>query len=238
MKHLKIAGLCLVAMLAMSIAMAETATAAGWEQCTEGAATTKYATNQCKTAEATGKWAWQEAPAGTPKTIRIKTSTLMLADTKTPLGELKVACALEEEGPAGGGVAKIERVTFKSCRGVKVCEGEATVKAVDLPWKTEFFETEKKVLQTLQGTGVGEPGWNARCLGPLGTLEDECKTESEKREHLIDENRVTGIELLLLETFQETRKWDCTIGGTESGVIKGSKSILWANGSGLRVFGL
>jgi hypothetical protein len=239
MKHLKIAGLCLVAMLAMSMVIATTATAARvWEECKEVATGTRYETNQCKVAGAADKWGWAEAPAGTPLAIRIKMNTLTLKDTKTLLGEAQVVCGLEGEGVAGGSVAKIEKVTLKSCVGVKVCEKETTAKAVDLPWKTEFFETEKKVFQTLKGTGSGEPGLEVKCVSSLGPIEDKCVTESEKEEHLIDENRVSGSELLLLETFQESRKWDCTIGGKESGVVMGSKAFLWENGMGLRVSGL
>ncbi len=225
MKHLKIAGLCLATTLALSVVIATTASAAPvWEQCsTEKAATaaTKYTEDLCNKASGSGWWAWQEIPASAPQTIHVR-GTVTLKDAKTLAGESEVECLVEAEGPAGGSVEKAEKVTATNCRGVKVCEGTPTVSAVDLPWETEFFETEKKVLQTLKGTTNGEPGWNIKCKVSGVEVEDECKGEKGSPERLADENVETNGVPLLLETFTGSAKGDCKQGGKETGSAKGS----------------
>jgi hypothetical protein len=239
MKHLKIAGLCLVAMLTMSIAMAATASAAPvWEECaTEkaGTAATKYTEHLCNTASGSGGWAWQEVPATAPKAIRFR-GTLTLMDTKTPLGESEVECFAEGEGVAGGSIGKVEKVTAIHCRGIKVCEGEPTVKAVGLPWETEFLETEKMAMQDLKGTTNGEPGWNVKCKVSGVEVEDECRSEKGVPQHLLDENRVTKSEMLILETVRESsNKGDCKQGGKGTGTVVVSNAYLFTEGSASRV---
>ena len=58
LRHLKLTGLCLVAVLSMSMALSATASASKqvWEQCSEGGSVTKYTEHQCKAASGTGKW--------------------------------------------------------------------------------------------------------------------------------------------------------------------------------------
>jgi hypothetical protein len=239
MKQLKVAGLCLVAMLAMGMTTAATATAAGpvWEQCTtekEGTAPpTRYTEGQCKTVVEKGIWAWKEIPATKPETVQIR-GTLILKDTKTPLGESEVGCTGEGAGKAGGSITKIESVEVKSCTPIKGgCEKIEEAKAVDLPWETAFFETEKKILQLLKGTGNGEPGWSVKCHTAIGSETDECKSEEGKPESHLDEPKLTGGNLLELETLQKLRKAKCSQGGAESGVVETSLAFL--KGTWIRV---
>lgn len=232
MKHLKTAGLCLMAMLTLSMAAAATATAAPvWETCeTEkaAAAATKYTENTCITTSGSGKWAWQAVPASAPASIRLGPNTLTLRDTKTIGGEAEIRCTIEGGGKAGGSVAKIESLTFKSCATVKgPCEKIEEVKALDLPWQTEFFETEKKISQTLKGAGAGEPAWSVKCKTILGTKTDECKREPEDDIHLEDFLVLQSNEWLVLETFEEFKHWTCSEGGKEAGRVEGSEAWLW-----------
>ena len=60
MKSIRIAGLCLVSMFAMSMAVSSTASAAPvWEGCLEGSTTTKYKDSSCTVAEAGGSAGWK-----------------------------------------------------------------------------------------------------------------------------------------------------------------------------------
>ncbi len=236
--HLRLAGLCLVAVFAVGMAVsAGTASAAKqvWEQCSEGGSVTKYTEHQCKAASSTGKWEWNEI-AGTEE-VRLK-GTLRFKDTKVPiLGTAEVECNGESAGVVGPGkLGKITevKITATHCKGIKVCEEVKSFEARDLPWQTELYETESKQFNKLIGDGKGEPGWKFECKTSIGTQTDECLTESEKPESLLLENKLTNGELLVLATFQHLRKAKCSQGGAESGEITGSIGILKTNGTGLR----
>jgi hypothetical protein len=235
-KSLEIAGLCIVGVLALGMVAATAASAAPvWEQCTEGSTTTKYTEDNCKVAEASGKWGWKAIPAGTPGTVHITGSTLILKDTKVPIvGTVEVICNTEGEGTAGGSIGKVDTFAIKSCTAGKNCEKVGSAEPRDLPWETEFFETEKKVFQTLKGAGAGEPGWSVSCT-VLGIKEtDECKSVAGKPEEHEDDNEITGNEWLLLEIIEPLKRWKCSVGGEEAGEASVSIDIL-RRGTGLRV---
>ncbi len=100
MKLLRTAGLCLVAMFAMSMVAAGTASAAEpvWEHCvTEKAseAKSKYTEHQCETASGTGGWNWREVK-GTEAVV--SHGSLVLKDTGTLIGTVAVSCSGEKQG--------------------------------------------------------------------------------------------------------------------------------------------
>jgi RHS repeat-associated protein len=236
--RLRLAGLCLVAVFAVGMAVsAGTASAAKqiWEQCSEGGSVTKYTEHQCKAASGTGKSEWNEI-AGTEE-VRLK-GTLRFKDTKVPvLGTAEVECNGESTGVVGPGkLGKITevKITAEHCKGIKVCEEIKHFEGRDLPWQAELYETEGKQYDKLIGDGKGEPGWKVECKTSIGTQTDECLTESEKPESLLLENKLTNGELLVLATFQHLRKAKCSQGGAESGEITGSIGISKTNGTGLR----
>ncbi len=241
MKQLKIAGLCLVSMLAMSTAMTATASAVAWQACREGGASTKYSEDQCLAASSSGAWGWEEIK-GTEKVKGVGFS-LMLEDIKTPLGVAAIECTSESgEGIVGPG-NKSEVLTAKieasKCRALKVCENVESIETLHLPWQTEIFETEKKVLGKAKGTGAGEPGLRIKCKTILGSKTDECVAETGKEETATLEDVATKngttVELLVLTTAEHKQKQDCTEGGKESGEISGLGAILLSSGAGLRV---
>jgi hypothetical protein len=208
-----------------------------WEQCSEGGSATKYAEHQCVKAEGSGKWAWKENTS--TEEVRIKGS-LKLTDTKVPIvGKVSVECSGETTGSVGPGkygrITKVE-TSAAQCRKIENCEEIKEIEARNLPWQTEIFSTEGKVVQKLTGTGSGEPGWKITCKVLGITESDECLTESEKPESILLENKLTGsTELLVLATFQHARKAKCSVGGAGAGETSGSVAILKANGWGLRV---
>jgi hypothetical protein len=235
----KVAGLCIVSMLVMGMALAGNAVAAPlWLVCLEGTGLTKYSSNQCLTASgaATSSEGWQSVGLASGKTdaIRLFILTLTLKDTKTPLGESEVQCHTpngiegegELEGPNKGKItaAKVEEPEEK-CKGVKVCketEVEA-VEGVNLPWKLELFETESKLSsKILAGISGKEPGWKVKCNTIGGPQTDECLSESEaKSESVAFENRVSSEVLLILGTFKKTGEGKCSIGGAKAAKIEG-----------------
>jgi hypothetical protein len=239
----KVAGLCLASMLAVSMAFVATASAAPvWEHCTKGAVSglTKWENHNCSTISSEpskNEWQWKEV--NNTEEVRLKGS-LRLKDTKTLAGTSEVECS--GEGVGSVGPANHDRITeiktsAAQCRAIKVCENVEEAEARNLPWQTEVFETENKVLDKILSTGNGEPGWKVTCKAPiLGKTTDECLQEGAANfESILLENKATGTELLVLATFQHLRKAKCSQGGKESGEVTGSLAILQANGWGLRV---
>jgi hypothetical protein len=245
MKHLKIAGLCLVSVIMMSTALAGTAAAAPlWLVCLEGTNLTKYSNNQCTTAEAGGKW--QSQGLTTTDRATITAFTLTLTDTKTSLGNTPVRCDSggESTGTVGPGAVDVV-VTAKvknapeNCRGLEGgCESNKIekVEGANLPWQDTLFETEKKILSKIEPDGGGgEPGWAVTCKTILGSKTDTCTSEKEKEEAVHLENKLTGTVLLVLGTFIKGVKAKCTEGGAKSGEVEGQFAILLASGNGLSV---
>lgn len=240
MKSARITGIaaaCFASVLMMSMALASTASA-HWLQCLNNTSTTtKYTSNTCSTASASGTWSWSEVTS--TEEVRIKGS-LKLTDKKVPIvGKVAVECYGEGVGDIGPGQhARIQTITTLSCRNVENCEKvEALASARNLPWQAEVTsETAAEPEQVLTGTTAGkEPGWVLKCK-VLGVVEeDECVSEEGKPESLKLTNKATGTELLVLAKFQELRTAKCKVGGKESGVVSGSIAILKLGGVGLRV---
>jgi hypothetical protein len=244
MKHFKIAGLCLVAMLMMGMAVsAATASAApAWEGCLSGGSTTKYETSACVKASATGTFSWQEIN-NTDK-VTVTGLTLTLRDTKAIGGSSAVQCVgVENEGEGIVGPKNKGKITAAkvknpktNCRVIegacKTLGGEVRgVTGVHFPWQTELFETEHKVLTKIEADGGGEPGWEVNCEG----VTDTCESEAGKPEQVRFENALSGGVSLVRGTFEKVFKAKCSVGGAKSGEVEGQLAVLLASGAGLRV---
>lgn len=234
---LRIAGLCLVAMFAMGMTMAATASAAPvWEQCAEGGSTTKYSEHQCVKAESTGKWSWQEVKA-TEKVV--SHLSLTLADIKIPIvGRVAVTCSARDEGSVGPGkLDRIEKITEIKCSTGEHCEEVSEVEALNLPWQTEIFEIEKTTRDRITNgkTKTEAPGWKIKCK-VLGFKEEDRCTNNEETTLL--SNALEGGVLSVLASFEGgSGKGECKVGGAGAGEIAGVDSNSKENGSGLRVAG-
>jgi hypothetical protein len=239
MKSIKIAGLCLVSMFAMSMAFS-TSAFAGWEQCTKGVsgvAPTKWTNHLCNEASGTGEWNWREVN-GTERVVT--KGSLLLKDTKVGGAVSEVECYGEADGVVGPKTFdKVESVTVASCRAIKVCEASkvASAEARNLPWQTELFETEGKKFDSLTQDGNGMPGWAVKCKVAGLPSEDRCTAEGPESQLLENKPTKNGseTELLVLATFKQARKAECSIGGTKAGEVIGSIATLKTNGWGLRV---
>jgi hypothetical protein len=239
MKHLKIAGLCLVLMFVMGMALAGDASAALlWLLCLESTGLTKYEDNQCTKASGTGKWQSLGLPSGGSDTVRLLGFSLVLIDKGVGVsihcpdvgsgwgliesGKLVVKIA-EIKNPVAEG-CKLEGA-FLTCNSVSKLE---SIEAVHLPWTSEIFETEAKNLAKVKGTGGG-PGWSIRCAG----VRDECIEATGKPEFAELLNGVTKGVLLVLARAESRGRQNCTVGGSEKGETQGVSAVLLWNGNGL-----
>ncbi len=246
MKFIRIAGLCLAAMFVMSMVAAGTASAAPhWLVCLPWTnSPTRYATHQCKEASGGGEWEWSELK-GTEAVVGVGT-TITLRDKNATGGSTAVQCSGTQEGSVGpGNFDRVTKVTVKAenCKRVEntLCESVVEVKAVNLPWQTELYETESKIFDRINtvGTAGKEPGWAVTCKTLLGNKTDTCEAEGTgKEESLLLENKVTKgteAELLVLATFAKKNKAKCSEGGAKEGEVEGSVANLLTNGWALQV---
>jgi hypothetical protein len=242
MKHLKIAGLCLVPMLVVGMALAGNASAALlWLLCLESTGLTKYSNNQCTTAKPEGKWQSLGLCTGCSDTIRLLAFSLILRDKSTGV---EVECP--HPGTTGWGLiegpnkGKIKEFTVvepkKNCDVVKgslACGNETleTVMGRNLPWNIEIFTTENKSLTEIKNSGAGEFGWLVKC----GAVTDECMRVAGPPESFELLNGVTEGILLVLARFESKAKPKCSIGGEGKGEIGGLFAVLLWNGNGLSI---
>jgi hypothetical protein len=129
---------------------------------------------------------------------------LVLSITLEPLGTKKsVLCTLEKAGGCKAGTSP-------------------TAEALNLPWHTLLFEREGKVRDLILEDGGGRPGWKVTCTNLIGgTTEDDCKEEAGKPASTVMTN--AGLEGVLAEfNPAENPKAECSVGGKEAGIVKGT----------------
>jgi hypothetical protein len=198
MKSIKIAGLCLVALAAMAMATAATASATPvWEQLN---GTT-----------------WSEIK-GTEKVI--DAGTLKLTDTKGGLtgGVVTVECSGTSTGTVGPG--KYDRITTitvaNPCRNITGCVGTIKAEARNLPWQTELFETEGKVRDSVVSEVAGKfPGWKVEC-----TLSDTC--EGNTTTAIVNNTSNNTVEAVF---DAKSAVVTCSRGGAGTGKVEGTNII-------------
>jgi hypothetical protein len=256
MKRLNIAGLCLVSMLVMGMALAGNASAAPlWLLCLPNAKG-KFLDPACLKA-GEGKWESESLGTRTDKVVGVG-FTIRMEDAKTSVGKTVVQCGhgvgAGTIGP--GNKALMTEVKIQApkteCEAVEggCKKGEVEkIEGRNLPWQVEIFETEKKFLTKIESTTSGkEPGWAMECNTLLGSKTDVCEQEAGKPEFAELANKRSGPkeeELLVLGTFEKKRHQDCSEGGVESGSVAGQIAILLAkananepNGLGLSLNGV
>jgi hypothetical protein len=245
MKYLKMAGLCLVSMLAMGMALAGNASAASllWLLClkegTSGVAPTKYSSNQCNEVAKELKGEWQSAglPSGGKDTVRLLGFSLFLKDTGISTTvlcpDVGEASGTIENGKLITNVAQSEHPEAEGCRlegSFITCKAGAleAIHGINLPWTSENFETEGKFLASIVGT-AGRPGWRIKC----GGVEDKCEESTSPTEYAELQSGVTKGVLLVLSRFEAKNKGNCSVGGNGKGEVKGLIAILLIGGNGL-----
>ncbi|MGH2852876.1 MAG: hypothetical protein ACRDLF_01625 [Solirubrobacteraceae bacterium] len=246
MKHLRIAGLCLVSMFVMSMALAGNAAAALlWLVCLERSGTlTKYNNNQCTEASGTGKWqslGLTVCPENCSDTVRLLAFTLKLEDSNAAAiqcSDVGNSTGLIESGNTG--IIREARITkalaeslcevrkpFLTCKAAGNIEG---VEGRNLPWTIEIFTTENKNLTQIKAE-KGKPGWAVTCGGAT----DTCEEEAGKPEFAELLNGVTKGVLLVLARFEEKGPAKCSVGGVGAGHVTGLVAVLLWSGNGLSI---
>jgi len=100
-------------------------------------------------------------------------------------GELKIedkgygakgaACLVETEGTVeAAGKGKITAYHASSCTPAAGCRSVAGTRALNLPWKTELYESEGIVRDRVISGGNGTPAWEFECETSLGKISDTC----------------------------------------------------------------
>jgi hypothetical protein len=238
MKYLKLAGLCLVAMLMMGMVLAGTASAVGtYKTCQSGGTGTKYSEENCETASGSGTFSVAEL---TSTEKGVLNGTVGLADTKVPIaGTVEVSCtAKESRGVVGPGKhGKVTTIKGVECTNVKGCENTPTAEARNLPWRTELAEVENESKGKEAGTTLeaesGEAGWAVKCKVLGVEKADECTTNSGLVGFVsllytkgFFNNPAGNKRWLLALRFLETHLAKCSVGGTGAGRVRGTILLL------------
>jgi hypothetical protein len=241
MRSIKIAGLALASILVMGMALAGSASAALlWLVCLEGSGLTKYESSTCLKASSGGKW--QSVGVTKAVTVKLLVISLLLADTKTAIGEMVANCP--DEGSIGEGVIKAngegEITAFEyTTAGAKKCTDEkkncpefTSFKAVNMPW---IFNIEEgpggEALTTIKPhAGGGQPGWAMTCKD-IVNITDECTTNEKEEEKLKLVNRISATELLVAALFESAHEAQCTQSKEKTGRLSGIVAILLPGGA-------
>ncbi len=237
MKHLKIAGLCVTAVVAMSMVTSATASAEiNWKQCREVAAGTgKWLNNKC-TEAGKGNWEWKTLTASEKVTSAF---TVQLRDTKVPIaGTVEVQCRGTDKGTIGPEKAdSVESVLIESCEsfGAKKCTKVGTVKAVNLPWTTTLAEGSEGQQRDLIRAGASgkNPGWSVECTVLGVTSTDEC-TSSEGSTAMEDLPNGT-VKAIFEAPGGHSGTATCSVGGAKAGEVEGTDFITSEEGWAIMV---
>ena len=239
MKSITTAGLCLVAMLVVSMVAAGTASATNaptpeYQICTKGGAEppTKYTTENCEVASGSGEWNFRGIN-GTEKSVSL--GTLRLADTKVLGKTVEVSCTGKDEGSVGPGkFGRVEAITEIKCTpGENCAKITAETKPLNLPWQTELAEGGKRTkIKATNGKGAG---WAVTCEVSGIALTDECTTEEGTVGNFLrftpgffNPNVNRWLLLTDFENLKASERAKCTVGGAEAGRVLGSDAVLRA----------
>lgn len=213
MKKIQILGLALVAVFAFSAVAAASA----------------FAENE---------WLLNGAAVTSKIPVLSEAIELKLADMKGGLflEEISVLCSgldLGTVGPKGEdevteilNLAGTEK-TIK-CPASSGCgEAEATVEALNLPWKTKIILKGTEFRDEVgPGTGGG-PGYKVTCA--LG-ITDSCTSPTAELSSTKLTNETGGVDSLF-EAISEEKPATCTRGGAKEGLVKGLDTIISDSGT-------
>jgi len=123
------------------------------------------------------------------------------------------------------------------------CEKVTGTSAVDLGWITLLELVAGVSKDRIKETTHGQPGYTVKCKTSIIEIADECKSESAADDARVEVENLLGTATeppLVTVTFPaETEKkaeWaDCSLGGKESGLVRGKVLIAALNSSGTAV---
>lgn len=196
MQRIKILGLALMAVCAVSALVSASALAAH-------------------------EWLLNGKPITTAVKINSKSvGSLLLEDLHASGGAVAIVCEGTDKGTVGPGAKdEVTSITATNCTFEKNGQCEAnkgvTANALHLPWKTTLELVSGELRDVIMGTG-GEPGWNVECtVFGVFKIQDECTALSSTG----IKNDSTGV---LAKFDSKTPLANCTNGGANAGMVEGT----------------
>jgi len=207
MKRIKMLGLMVVAVFALSAVAASTASALQW------------------------------LDNGLPITVPIlvlSTGTLLLADLASLGGGTSLTCEGDNHGTVGPGALDLTiSITPLNCSFEKAggCKAGTipTVRAVNLPWHTLLLTVAGVTRDMILPDGNGHPGWLVLCENILGGESHDVCTS------LTGDPKITNNATDVTETFEASETASCTQGNATSGMVIGNVLIFAENRATLRI---
>ena len=225
-KRFRIIGLCLAAVFALSAVAASSASAAGWEECSQNTKL-EFKNSLCNEAGPPNEWGWEPIT----QTKNVLTEGTLVLSNKTLLGTIRIRCKGIDTGNVGPGskdvISKIEStkktvpIQCELLEGGILCTAPVNAEPTNLPWLTELESATKDILKGHDSTK--NPGWRVVCNN--GTA-DTCTKATAV---LAVTNKANGT---VDTTFNEAEKATCENG---EGKVAGTVTNKLANGNGLRV---
>ncbi len=207
MKRIRILGLMVFAVFALSAVAASTASAVQWLD--------------------------NGNPISSPIEVLSK-GTLLLEDLASPGGGTAVLCEGKNRGTVGAGSRDLTlSITNIVCSFERVGACKAgttpTAEAVHLPWVTRLLTVAGVTRDMIENSGAGAPGWAVECESILGKQRDECTSETEGDPSIT--NNSSGD---VTETFDPSERASCTKGNSTSGMVIGNV-LIFAEKAGLKI---
>jgi hypothetical protein len=197
MKRIRIIGLTLVAVFAITAVVASSASAL--------------------------QWLINGRSIAAPVAVKSSSvGSLLLADLAATGGSTAILCTGTDEGTVGpGNKDSITKITATGCsfesgkNGVCEASKPVTAGALHLPWTTELLTVGGKTRDMLTGTG-GNVGWKVECtVAKIFKVSDECTSAT--AEPLMT-NVTGGVDA----TFEASETASCTKGNSTSGMVIGT----------------
>jgi hypothetical protein len=198
MKQIKIIGFTLVAMFAISIVAAASASAL--------------------------EWLLNGKPIAAPVLVNSKSiGKLLLADLAAPSKGTFIECEGNDEGTVGPGDKDlVSSITATKCNFEKgrsgACEESKTVtaKALGLPWNTLLYTENGKTRDSITSEHGTAIGWNVECtVAGFFKVQDECTTK-------LASTAMANVTGGVSATFEASETASCTQGNSTSGMVIGS----------------
>lgn len=166
---------------------------------------------------AENEWSLSKVDVTSTMSVTSK-GTLKLTDTSVPIaGSVTVTCEGTNAGTVlPGGKDTITTITATSCTSNNSFCTSPTAKAVNLPWTTQLKEKgTRDLIMSANGKAFG---WLVDCETPLGKKSDEC-TRAESSEVEV-KNTSTGVDSIFSKKVSGLAK--CTESGKETGEVEGT----------------
>jgi hypothetical protein len=243
MKYLKIAfGLALVAGL-MAITASSAMATPRWVTCVKGSG--KFENNQCVKI---GSGGWETKELVGTSTVT-SSGELELEDANATGGATGIKCkgtgtgwvANLTTGAGEDGVTKISATSCSFLSGkVGSCEESkgATAKPRNLPWGTRLEERGSEVRDVLVSgpkneEGNGEPGWSVECtVAGILKITDTCE-RSGNTVNTANVRSTGELEEKFDERTKEETMATCSVGGSNSGLVRGTLTNKLSSGAAL-----